>query len=320
MKIVLIEPLSVDLAVIERLARPWRAAGHSFVAYDSRAEDPAELRRRAGDADIVLEGNQPLPAEMLRQLSACRYLSVGFSGIDHVDAETARQMGITVSNSAGYADDSVAELALGMMLSLLRNIGSADAACKAGRTKDGLVGRELRGKTVGIVGMGACGCRLAEILQVFGCRVIFYAPRPSERAMQLGLQVELPALFREADIISLHCPLTEQTRGLVGKDLLGQMKPSAILINTARGPIVDSAALAEALNSGRIAGAGVDVYETEPPISPEHPLLQARNCLTTPHVAFASAESMVKRAEIAFGNVDAYLAGKPRNVKIAASR
>jgi len=316
MKIVLIEPLSVKTEVIEKLSAPWVAAGHTFTAYDTRSDDPAELQRRAGDADIIIEGNQPLPANVLKGFAACKYLSVGFSGIDHVDAAAAKAQGIMVSNSAGYANDSVAELALGMMLNLLRNISAADAACKAGGTKDGLVGNELLGKTVGIVGMGACGCRMAEILRVFGCRVLFYAPRISERAASLGQAVSLEALFAQSDIVTLHCPLTDETRGMVSAQLLATMKPSALLINTARGPIVDSAALAEALTSGKLAGAAVDVYETEPPIDTAHPLLQAKNCITTPHVAFATAESMVKRAQIAFGNVDAYLAGQPRNVKI----
>lgn len=319
MKIVLIEPLSVKEEVIEALSEKWVKAGHIFSAYDTRAQSVAELHQRAGDADIIIEGNQPLDAEALRGFKKCQYLSVGFSGIDHVDRAAAEQMGIMVSNSAGYADDSVAELALGMMLGLLRNIALADQACKAGKTKDGLVGHELLGKTVGIVGMGACGCRMAEILQAFRCRVLFYAPRISERARQLGESVSLQELFRNSDIVTLHCPLTEETRGMVDAELLASMKQSALLINTARGPIVDSKALAEALNTGKIAGAGVDVYENEPPITQTHPLLQAKNCITTPHVAFASAESMIKRAEIAFGNVDAYLAGEPRNVKIAVN-
>ncbi|MBQ9941805.1 MAG: hydroxyacid dehydrogenase, partial [Christensenellaceae bacterium] len=128
--------------------------------------------------------------------------------------------------------------------------------------------------------------------------------------------VSFEELLKTADIVSLHCPLNEKTCGLVGREQLALMKQGALLINTARGPVVDSAALAEALNTGRIAGAGVDVYENEPPIDPAHPLLTAKNCICTPHVAFASKESMVKRARIAFGNVDAYLAGTPRNVKI----
>jgi len=233
-----------------------------------------------------------------------------------VDAATAKEMGITVSNSAGYADDSVAELVLCMTLALLRNVPAVDQRAREGSTKDGLVGHELLGKTVGIVGMGACGCRIAEILKVFNCRVLFNSPDPTERALSLGTPVSLEELFAQSDIVTLHCPLDETTRGLVNAELIGKMKPSALLINCARGPIVDSDALADALNSGRIAGAGVDVYEVEPPLSTDHVLLHARNCITTPHVAFASVESMVKRAKIAFGNVDAYLAGSPRNVKI----
>lgn len=316
MKIALIEPLAVPAQLIWELSAPLIEAGHTFAAFDRRPANAAELAEWAGDAEIVIEGNAPLDAAHIAALAACRYLSVGFSGIDHVDAAACRKQNITVSNSAGYADDSVAELALLMMLSLLRNLRAVEDACRAGGTKDGLVGEELRGKTVGIVGMGACGCRLAELLAAFRCEVIFSAPRPSERALRLGRPAAVEELFAQADIVSLHCPLTEQTRGMVGKELIGRMKKSALLINTARGPIVDSAALAAALNSGAIAGAGVDVYENEPPIAGDHPLLTAKNCLCTPHVAFASRQSMEKRARIAFGNVEAYLAGEPRNVKI----
>ena len=312
----MIEPLSVENEVIQQLSKNWIEAGHIFVAYDTRAENDEELINRAKDADIIIEGNQPLSRKVLQGLKKCQYLSVGFSGIDHIDTIAAKQLGITVSNSAGYADDSVAELALGMILNLLRNISLVDQACKAGKTKDGLVGNELYGKTVGIVGMGACGCRMAEILKAFHCEILFYAPRVSERARHLGREVSLQELFQNADIVTLHCPLNEETKQLVNAELLNEMKPTALLINTARGPIVDTLALAEALNEYKIAGAGVDVYETEPPIAENHPLLNARNCITTPHVAFATKESMLKRAKIAFANVDAYLSGKPQNVKI----
>lgn len=316
MKIVLLEPLAVSNELIEELSAPWVAAGHSFTAYGTKDTSVEEIHRRCADADIVIEGNQPLPREALLGMKNLKYLSVGFSGIDHVDAATAREMGFTVSNSAGYADDSVAELALCMMLSLLRNVFPVDAACKAGGTKDGLVGNELLGKTVGIIGMGACGCRLAEILQAFRCKVLFSTPHPSERALALGTPATVEEIFSTCDIVSLHCPLNDSTRGMVNAELIGKMKPTALLINCARGPIVDSQALADALNTGKIAGAGVDVYEMEPPVPTDHPLLNAKHIITTPHVAFASKESMVKRAKIAFGNVDAYLAGKPRNVKI----
>lgn len=316
MKIVLIESLAVDRTYIEKLAAPLKEHGHEFVAFDKRAADPAELKKMAGDADIVIEGNQPLGRDMLKALEKCRYISVGFSGVDHVDAATAREMGITVSNSAGYANDSVPELALGMMLGLLRNIPLVDKACREGKTKDGLVGNELRGKTVGIIGMGGTGYRMAEILNIFDCNIVFSVPHVRDNMLKFGRPVSLDELLAVSDIVTLHCPLTDETRGLIGKEQIEKMKKTAILINTSRGPVVDSGALADALNEGRIAGAGVDVFETEPPIDVDHPLLKARNCIVTPHVAFATKESMIKRADIAFNNVYRYLEGDPVNIKI----
>ena len=239
---------------------------------------------------------------------------MAFTGVDHVDLNAAREMGVKVSNASGYSTQSVAELALGMMLSLLRNVPQVEERCRQGKTKDGLVGTELRGKTVGIVGAGAIGQNTARLCRAFGCRVIAYNHRPKQVEEGLLEFVDLDTLTREADIISLNCPLTAETRGMFDAKRIAMMKKTAILINVARGPVVDSQALADALNEGRIAGAGIDVFETEPPLSTDHPLLHTPNTIVTPHVAFASKESMALRAEIVFDSLDKFMAGNQINV------
>ncbi|MPN05242.1 Hydroxypyruvate reductase [bioreactor metagenome] len=179
-------------------------------------------------------------------------------------------------------------------------------------TKDGLVGFELEGKTFGVIGLGAIGTRVAKIAQAFGCNVIAYSR--SFKRIDGVMFTELDTLLETSDIVSLHVPLNDKTRCLINKEKLALMKPNAILINTARGPVIDSDALAEALREGRIAGAGVDVFEIEPPLNPAHPLLNASNVIATPHIAFATKEALVKRAVIVFDNVAKWLAGAPQNV------
>ncbi len=206
----------------------------------------------------------------------------------------------------------MAELCVGFMIQLLRNVEQTQRQCRSGGTKDGFIGNLLSGKTVGIVGAGAIGKRVAGLCKAFGCRVMAFSRSPVS-CEAVDRQVSLEELLGEADIVSLHCPLTEATRGLIGEAQLGLMKRSAILINTARGAVVDSRALAHALDRGLIAGAACDVFETEPPIPVDHPLLHCPNTIVTPHIAFASVESMEQRAEIVFENLYSWLDGKQIN-------
>lgn len=198
------------------------------------------------------------------------------------------------------------------MIQLLRNVKQTEQRCREGGTKDGLIGNLLCGKTVGIIGAGAIGKRTAELCKAFGCKVIAYSRSRVEHPA-IDRQVTLEELLKEADIVSLHCPLTEETRGMIGEEQLRMMKKTAVLINTARGPVADSEALAKALTEGRIAGAACDVFETEPPLDAEHPLLHTPNTIVTPHIAFASEESMEQRADIVFENLYAWLEGKQLN-------
>ena len=312
MNIVLLESLGIPDTLLEELAAPLRAAGHTFTAYE-RTEDQMELIARCMDADVLMLANMPLKGEVIRACKRLKFIDVAFTGVDHVDLAAARDMGAAVSNAAGYSTQAVAELTIGQMIALLRNVHQTEERCRNAGTKAGLVGRELGSCTVGVIGTGAIGQRVAQLCRAFGCQVLGYAPRPKAEAEALLTYVPLEELLRRSDIVCLHCPLNDSTRGLIGRDELARMKPGAYLINMARGPVVDSAALADALNAGALAGAACDVFEIEPPLQPDHPLLQAVNCRVTPHIAFASAESMALRAKIVFRSLDRWMAGEQIN-------
>lgn len=313
MKIVLLEPLGISEASLEKYTAPLIEAGHSFKAYP-KDTDPAIQIERAKDADVIMIANMPLKAEVINACDKLKFIDVAFTGVDHIALDAARAKGVKVSNAAGYSTQAVAELALCMMISLLRNVPQVSERCRSGQTKDGLVGCELRGKTVGIVGAGAIGTRTAELCHAFGCKVLGNKRHVTGQEPSFIEFVPLERLLEESDIVSLHCPLTEETRHLINAERIAHMKQGAYLINTARGPVVDSEALAKALNEGRLSGAGIDVFENEPPLDTVHPLLHCKNTLVTPHVAFASAESMEARAAIVFNNLSAWMAGKQQNI------
>lgn len=312
MKIVLLESLGISDALLEQLAAPLKAAGHSFTAYE-KTTDVEKLKEQCRDADVLMLANMPLPGEVIRACEHLQFINIAFTGVDHVDLTAAKEVGAAVSNAAGYSTQAVAELTIGQMLSLLRNVHAVEEQCRREGTKVGLVGRELSACTVGVIGTGAIGQKVAQLCGAFGCKVIGYAPRPKAEAEKVLTYVSLEELLRESDIVTLHCPLTAETRGLIGEAQLALMKKDAYLINMARGPVVDSAALAKALNEEKIAGAAVDVFEVEPPIKQDHPLLNCRNCRVTPHVAFASKESMAKRAKIVFDSLQSWMKGEQVN-------
>ncbi|MGI6192584.1 MAG: NAD(P)-dependent oxidoreductase [Christensenellales bacterium] len=313
MNIVLLEPLGIPDEALNALAAPLIAAGHSFVAHPLTHFD-AETVKQACEADIVMLANKRLDGDVIRQLPNLKFISVAFTGVDHIGLDACKERGIAVSNAAGYATDSVAELAMCMMIACLRNVLPCDQRCREGGTKDGLVGTTLRGKTVGIVGTGAIGLRVAELLKPFGCRLVASSRTEKQQAKDLGVNyLPLDELMAVSDIVTLHVPLTEATRNLIDARRIKLMKQNAILVNTARGPVVDATALSIALRDRKIAGAAVDVFEKEPPIYPAHPLLNAPNVLVTPHIAYATEESMVERAKIAFENVSSWIAGNQIN-------
>lgn len=312
MKLVIIEPLGVEEEKLLLLAREKLQDKVEIVYYDTRVTDTDTLAERAKDADILAFSNLPFKKEVLERCDRLKMISVAFTGVDHVAMDHCRERGILVCNCAGYSNTAVSELVFGLALSLYRNIIPCNQAVRQEKDKTGLVGLELEGKKFGVIGLGAIGSRTAQLAKAFGCSVYGYNRSPKE--MEGVTMTDLDSVLRECDIISLHVPLSDSTRGLIDAKKLALMKPGAILINTARGPVVDSRALADALTAGRIAGAAVDVFETEPPIPADHALLGCPNLIATPHVAFATKEALYKRAVIVFENIAKYLDGTPQNV------
>ena len=278
------------------------------------AAKQAQLIEQAKDADAMIIANMPMPAEVIRSCPRLKFIDVAFTGVDHVGLDAAREKGIAVSNASGYSNEAVSELVLGMVLNILRNIHAVEARCRIGQTKDGLVGSELKGKTVGIIGFGRIGTRSAELFHAFGCNILANSRTRKPDAPEYVKQVTQEELLRQSDIVVLHCPLNDSTRSMINAEKLAMMKKSAILINVARGPVVVAQDLADALSSGTIAAAGIDVFDKEPPLDMSEPLLNCQNCLVTPHVAFATKESMTLRAEIVFDNLQAWMSGNQKNV------
>lgn len=313
MNIVLLEPLGISEELLQHYAKEVEKKGHTFRAYP-KDTDPKVQIERAKDADIIMIANMPLSAEVINSCPNLKFIDVAFTGVDHVALDAAKARGIRVSNAAGYSTQAVAELAVCMMISLLRNVEKVSERCREGKTKDGLVGCELGSRKVGIIGTGAIGTLVAALCHAFGCEILGNRRHVTGNEPSYIHFTDIDTILEESDIVTLHCPLTAETRGLLNRERIAKMKKSAILINTARGPVVDSEALAEALNEERIAGAGIDVFECEPPLDTDHPLLHSKNTLVTPHVAFASAESMKARAEIVFDNIWKWMDGNQTNI------
>lgn len=313
MKVVIMESLGIPAAELNALKAPFEAEGHTFAEY-ARTTDVPTLVEEVRDADAMILANMPMPAEVLSAAEKLKFVDIAFTGVDHVAMDVVRQRGMVASNASGYSNESVAELGIGMAIDLLRNVSAVEARCRAGQTKDGLVGSELKGKTVGIIGIGHIGRRSAELFHAFGCPILANGAHIHHDLPDYIEQTDKETLLRRSDIVVLHCPLNASTRGMIDKNMLALMKPTAYLINLARGPVVVTQDLADALNGGVIAGAAVDVFDKEPPLSADDPLLSAKNTLLTPHIAFASHESMTLRARIVFDNLRAFLDGNPINV------
>ncbi len=311
-KLVIIEPIGISAAEAQALKAKYLPDDVEMVYYETKAKDAAEQAARLKDATLVMLANSPLCEDALSTGKDVKFLSVAFTGVDHVAMDYCRQQKIIVSNCSGYANEAVSELVFGLAIGIYRKLAACDEAVRNGKTRAGLLGLELSGKTFGVVGLGAIGRQTAKVAQAFGCKVLGY--NRSQKNIEGVKQVDLETLLKESDIISLHVPLTAATKGLIGEKELSLMKPSAILINTARGPVVDTVALAKALTDGTIAAAGIDVFDGEPPIAADNPLLKAPHTLFAPHVGFATKEALAKRAVIAFENVAQYLQGQPQNV------
>lgn len=301
MKIAVLEPLGVSTDFLKEKIVAKIGTQHDLIFYPDRKEDAATLVERSQGADIVVLSNIPYRKDVIEKCPALKKICVAFTGVDHIDLAYCAERGIEVKNCAGYSTVAVADLAFGLVLSLARNIPACDRACRDGKTKDGLVGFELAGKKFGIVGLGAIGSRVADIAHAFGCEVFAYTRTPKTHPNVTLVDKE--TLFRTCDIVSLHTPLNDSTRGLVGEKELSWMKPTSYLINTARGGVVDTPALVDALRNHRIAGAGIDVFDMEPPIPSDYQLNKLPNMVVTPHVAFATKQAFEKRALIIADNL-----------------
>ncbi len=315
MLIKLLEPLNVSHEKIEELSKSIMDLGHEFIYYDKKTTNPDELIKRSQGADIIMIANTPYPTEAIDQNENLKLINVAFTGIDHVQIAPAKNQQVLIANASGYADQAVAELAVGLVLDLYRGITYGNDIIRRENYPGAFQGKEINGKTIGIIGTGKIGLRTARLFKAFGANLVGYSRTESTEAKELGIEyIDLDDLMKQSEIISLHVPLTPGTRGMISAEMIGLMKKEALLINTARGPIVDNDALAEALNNDKISGAGIDVFDMEPPIPSDYKLLNAKNTILTPHVAFLSDEAMERRAKIAFDNTVAFLKGTPTNI------
>lgn len=312
MKITFLEPLGISGESLREIVEPVVGSEHEITYYHDRNEDPAVLAERSQGAECVVLSNIKYGRDIMEKCPDLKMICVAFTGVDLVDVEFCRERGIRVCNCAGYSTVAVADLVFGFVIDLARNILACNDAVRKGGTKQGLTGFELEGKKFGVIGAGAIGERVLKIAQAFGCET--YAYNRSVKEIPGVTFVSVEELLKTCDIISVHVPQTRDTIGLIGKEQFAMMKKNALFINTARGPVVDSQALADALNEGKIAGAAVDVFEMEPPVPQEHVLLHAKNLIATPHVAFASQQAFEKRAVIVAENIKSWLAGSMQNV------
>ena len=287
-----------------------------LVIYDRT--QPEQVVERCKGAEIVLTNKVILDAEVLNHLPHLTYIGVLATGYNVVDLEVATRQSITVTNIPAYSTNSVAQMVWAHILNITNRVGHYAEENKNGRwtrSKDfcyyDYTHSELAGKTIGIVGLGNTGMATARIAQAFGMNVIAYT---SKDKLPEGMKkVTLDELFKSSDIVSLHCPLTNETKELVNKERLDMMKPSAILINTSRGPVVNETDVAAALNEGKIAAFGADVVSVEP-AKKGNPLLSAKNCFLTPHIAWATKEARQRLIDICIANIKAFLDDKPQNV------
>ena len=316
MKISLIEPLNIDQKMISQLAQPLIDMGHEFKYYSNIAENDDELYSRCKDSEIVMIANHPLAGDVIQRLNQTKLINIAFTGVDHVDQQAAKNKGILLANASGYSRHAVPELSVGMALELYRHLSQSHLdTLKAESFPSKRIGRELFGKTVGIIGTGQLGINTAKLYKAFGCKLLGFNRSIKDEAIEIGIEYQsLDDVLVQSDIISLHLPLTQETRKIISCEKISLMSKHAIIINVARGDLIDNTALARALNTGNITGAGIDVFESEPPLKSNHPLLTAKNCILTPHIGYLTQEAMIERAKIVFENTLAYIEGHPQNI------
>jgi glycerate dehydrogenase len=275
---------------------------------------------RIGDAEIVLVNKAPITRETIEACKNIKYIGVLATGYNIVDIEAAGERGILVSNIPTYGTDAVGQFAIGLLLEICHHIGHHSQAVKEGRWENNpdwcfwdypLI--ELAGKTMGIIGLGRIGRTTGRIAKALGMNVIAYDEYPSDEGREIAQYMDLDRLFENSDVICLHCPLFPSTQGIIKKDTIAKMKDGVIIINNSRGPLIVEQDLADALNSGKVYAAGLDVVSVEP-IRSDNPLLRAKNCIITPHISWAPKESRQRLMDIAVDNLKAFLNGTPVNI------
>lgn len=308
LKIVAVEPIGIDEQKEEELRKEFATFGCTFTLYKDRKEDNQTLIDRIADNDIAIVSNIPLTKDVLSQCKNLKLLAIAFTGIDHIDLEYCKANNIEIINASGYATQGVSELSIGLMIDVIRKISLFNDSIRKQGTRNNYLGLELKDRTIGIVGTGKIGTRTAMICKAFGAKVIAFSHNAMPLVEREGIEyMDLPSLMAQSDIISIHVPLNESTYHLISKQMLELCKPNCVIINTSRGNVVDMEYLSRMLNEDRLFGAGIDVYENEPPLKTDHPLLHCKNCICTPHIAFATKESFDSRIEIVKNNIVKWL-------------
>lgn len=291
-----------------------------YTVYDRTS--PKDIVIRAKGANALIINKTVITREILESLKPeLEYIGLQSTGYNVVDCQAAKELGITVCNIPSYSTNAVAQLVFAFILEITNQVSVHSESVRNGdwcRCPDFCYWKtsltELMGKTIGIIGFGSIGRKVAEIAEAFDMNVLAYSPRPKDKGGLKSIHfVDLDTLLKTSDIITCHCPLTPETTGLINKENISKMKKSAVFINTSRGPVVNEQALADALNNGEITAAGLDVLETEP-AKAENPLLTAKNCYITPHIAWAAKETRARLLSILEDNLKSYIEGNPKNV------
>lgn len=280
----------------------------------------AQIIERIGDADIIVPNKTPITETVLSACPNVKLIAITSTGYNVIDCDAAKRRGIPVCNVPGYGTAAVSQFTIALLLELCHRIGHHDHAVHQGRWAAcpnfcfwDTPQMELTGKTMGIIGFGLIGRATGRIAKALGMNVIAYSRSQCDEGHEIGTYVDLDTLLARSDVISLHCPLFPETTGIINEVAIGKMKDGVIILNTSRGPLIDEKALADALRSGKVRGAAVDVVSLEP-IVPNNPLLDAPNCIITPHMAWAQGEARQRIIDITAGNIKAFLEGNPRNV------